>query len=76
MSNSEEQFFLSTQYLQSLPFLHLQQTPSSKPSGNIILSAGAINPDLHTSSLTGLHAFGEISLPLRFEIKQFLTILQ
>ena len=70
-----EQFFSSLQYLQSSPLLHLQQTPSSKPSGNIILSAGAIKPDLHTSSLTGSHAFGAISLSLRLEIKQFLTIL-
>ena len=59
--SSSVQLFLFAQYEHTSPSLHLQHVESAF-SGKVTFSLGAIKPDLHTSSLTGLHPFGVTSI--------------
>jgi hypothetical protein len=59
--SSSVQLSLFAQYEHASPSLHLQHVANAF-SGKVTFSLGAIKPDLHTSSLTGLHPFGVTSI--------------
>jgi hypothetical protein len=54
--SSSVQLSLFAQYEHASPSLHLQHVANAF-SGKVTFSLGAIKPDLHTSSLTGLTPF-------------------
>jgi len=59
--SSSVQLSSFTQYGHASPSLHLQHVANAF-SGKVTFSIGAIKPDLHKSSLTGIHPFGTTSM--------------